>query len=549
MLMPGLKVFLDVDNLSNLHELETLVESSAVVVFFLSQGFFSSGNVLREVRAAVESRRHICVVYETSAMHGGVPLELLRMQCEGCGDPVVSAATPLLFEDCERVEPRAAGRPVAWYRERSYLNASLLALAERLRSAGSLEPERPAGVPASARTLQIGFSDAKSTRLAGQMRSVVAEMLREQHLLQLRPEYTKRQLRLLGRKPEDGAAARGDTPGNTPPASPLARGRSALGPLQSSGAPSSPSPGARLSTLTSRVSRAATARAEELPDGTRRVRFDRSVAGLFSAPLGLRDAEYVPEPSLWRSAGTAVRLLGAGARLSADAAEEGADAEKGAAYLHGHAQGQGPPPPQLLLLQSDTFGYGCLLGERARARARRTTRGAAPTRSLARARARTRTRLTRARAAALCAPARAARCAAQTRACSWATCSRSSTRAACAARRALSSACRSAPPRPSGRAGRRAAGARHARRPSGVRRTRLRRTRRMRRAAARRAGGRRAPASARLDSPRRGSRATTATPTTTASTTTASATLSPWCGSWAASRGCRCECTSRRTRR
>jgi len=95
MLLPELRVFVDVDDLANLDDLEVLVERSSLVVVFLSRGFFGSPNVLREVRATVASGRHVAVVYETSEMHGAVPLAELRAQCEGCADPVVAGAAPL----------------------------------------------------------------------------------------------------------------------------------------------------------------------------------------------------------------------------------------------------------------------------------------------------------------------------------------------------------------------------------------------------------------------------------------------------------------------
>ena len=54
LLMPGVIIFLDVDDLQDIGNLENYVRQSGVMLFFLSKRYFSSRNCLREVRASID---------------------------------------------------------------------------------------------------------------------------------------------------------------------------------------------------------------------------------------------------------------------------------------------------------------------------------------------------------------------------------------------------------------------------------------------------------------------------------------------------------------
>ena len=64
LLLPGLKVWLDVDNLNDTSKLEDCVGASAVVVIFYSKGYFKSKNCRREVYAAMKFDKPIILLYE-----------------------------------------------------------------------------------------------------------------------------------------------------------------------------------------------------------------------------------------------------------------------------------------------------------------------------------------------------------------------------------------------------------------------------------------------------------------------------------------------------
>ena len=76
-LMPTISVFLDVDDLKDIGSLERYIDESAVIMFFLSKGYFLSRNCLREVVATIEKKKPIVLVHEADPDKGGAPLEVL----------------------------------------------------------------------------------------------------------------------------------------------------------------------------------------------------------------------------------------------------------------------------------------------------------------------------------------------------------------------------------------------------------------------------------------------------------------------------------------
>ena len=63
-LLPGVGVFLDIDDLKDIGALEKYIERSQVILFFLSRGYFKSKNCLREIRAALDQGKPIVLVQE-----------------------------------------------------------------------------------------------------------------------------------------------------------------------------------------------------------------------------------------------------------------------------------------------------------------------------------------------------------------------------------------------------------------------------------------------------------------------------------------------------
>jgi hypothetical protein len=118
LLVPSIRIFLDIENLKDIGGLEKNIEGSDMTLMFLSRGYFASWNCLREVRHALmvhlgcqdgfahtaqsqeaADRRHamgvhvsssVVLVRETDeAMHGGQPMEAILQACPeriGCTD-------------------------------------------------------------------------------------------------------------------------------------------------------------------------------------------------------------------------------------------------------------------------------------------------------------------------------------------------------------------------------------------------------------------------------------------------------------------------------
>ena len=64
LLLPRLKVWLDVDNLNDTSKLENWVGASAVILIFYSKGYFKSKNCRHEVYAAMKFDKPIILLYE-----------------------------------------------------------------------------------------------------------------------------------------------------------------------------------------------------------------------------------------------------------------------------------------------------------------------------------------------------------------------------------------------------------------------------------------------------------------------------------------------------
>ena len=81
LLLPGARIFLDVDDLQSIEALETYVDDSQCVLIFLSKGYFFSANCIRELKQSWRRKKELCPVHEVTASHGGEPLERLAEQC------------------------------------------------------------------------------------------------------------------------------------------------------------------------------------------------------------------------------------------------------------------------------------------------------------------------------------------------------------------------------------------------------------------------------------------------------------------------------------
>uniref|UniRef100_A0A7S3TEN2 Tyrosine-protein kinase ephrin type A/B receptor-like domain-containing protein n=1 Tax=Emiliania huxleyi TaxID=2903 RepID=A0A7S3TEN2_EMIHU len=95
LLLPGIQVFLDVDDLEDIGALESYIARSQVILFFLSKGYLRSKNCLREIRSSLELKKPIILVQEADPEKGGGSLKELREECpEGLQSAIFDANWP-----------------------------------------------------------------------------------------------------------------------------------------------------------------------------------------------------------------------------------------------------------------------------------------------------------------------------------------------------------------------------------------------------------------------------------------------------------------------
>ena len=118
LLLPGVEVFLDIDDLESTDKLEEYVERSAAVLVLLgSVQYFRSPACLRELAAAKQHGLPIIAVHEANISRGGATLDELKAACP-------PEYLDLIFE---------SGRPIiAWQRAREYQLLSLAQIGEHL---------------------------------------------------------------------------------------------------------------------------------------------------------------------------------------------------------------------------------------------------------------------------------------------------------------------------------------------------------------------------------------------------------------------------------
>ena len=129
LLLPGLKVWLDVDNLHNLSKLESSVEDSAVFLLYYSKSYFQSKNCRREIYAALQLNKPMLLLYEDDK----ATIEDLKRECLECCSLTNDDKSPgpsvilgkLLGEDLSIETGSRSNPPILWINENEYSQASL----------------------------------------------------------------------------------------------------------------------------------------------------------------------------------------------------------------------------------------------------------------------------------------------------------------------------------------------------------------------------------------------------------------------------------------
>jgi hypothetical protein len=135
--LPGLKVWLDVDELQDISKLEESVAESAVFILYYSKGYFKSKNCRREIYAAIKLEKPIILLYEGNDSF----LEEMKVECmNNCGGnnseqdcPRAGLILEKLLGDTNilHADSRLYG-PIQWLNEGSFSAAAMNRICSRI---------------------------------------------------------------------------------------------------------------------------------------------------------------------------------------------------------------------------------------------------------------------------------------------------------------------------------------------------------------------------------------------------------------------------------
>ncbi|KAL1527384.1 hypothetical protein AB1Y20_016052 [Prymnesium parvum] len=125
LLLPGVSIFLDVDDLVTIDALEVYIQQSQSILIFLSKGYFYSTNCKRELDESVSREKALVMVHETDLNRGGAPLSVLKEDC--------AADKRFLLFTQQTIIP--------WYRISEFQIVSLRLIAQGLLQASPLFQE------------------------------------------------------------------------------------------------------------------------------------------------------------------------------------------------------------------------------------------------------------------------------------------------------------------------------------------------------------------------------------------------------------------------
>ena len=133
-MMPALSIFLDVDDLEDISDLEGYVDRSVTILIFCSKGYFQSKNCIREIRSCTAKHKPMIAVLDPDSATGALTLDEVQAELlaaderydawgfTGDGGPV--------GQDC--FETLFAGDPIEWNRIGAFQDVTLRLIAERM---------------------------------------------------------------------------------------------------------------------------------------------------------------------------------------------------------------------------------------------------------------------------------------------------------------------------------------------------------------------------------------------------------------------------------
>jgi len=116
LLLRDVSVFLDVDDLQSIDDLELYVEQSDTMLLFLSKGYFVSRNCIREVVATLEQAKKYVFAHEADPDKGGATVEELKKELKN------KDHRDQLFDEAHRIN--------VWHRIQAFQEVTLAHIVE-----------------------------------------------------------------------------------------------------------------------------------------------------------------------------------------------------------------------------------------------------------------------------------------------------------------------------------------------------------------------------------------------------------------------------------
>ena len=133
-MIPDLVVFLDVDDLEEIGDLEGYVERTSIILVFCSNGYFQSKNCMRELVCATQMAKPIIALIDPDAPRGGLSMAEIHEQL------LDANADYRKWGFDEKTTPNGqalydhlfADEPIEWDRIGHYQDVTMRLIAERL---------------------------------------------------------------------------------------------------------------------------------------------------------------------------------------------------------------------------------------------------------------------------------------------------------------------------------------------------------------------------------------------------------------------------------
>ena len=136
-MLPGVEIFLDVDDLEDVGKIPEMICCSRLMVVFCTEQYFNSRSCIRELIAATLNGVRIIALLETDKKHGAFSVDEVREgllaigtryeEWDFCGfDPATTPSGQALFDHL------MAHKPIEWNRARHFRDVSMSLIAERL---------------------------------------------------------------------------------------------------------------------------------------------------------------------------------------------------------------------------------------------------------------------------------------------------------------------------------------------------------------------------------------------------------------------------------